>query len=129
MLIAALVASVFMAAMEETRISGASAGKQLALFAAESAIETTIAAWPGTHTEPAGFEGVRSLVVEGYGTPVAVSVTRLDSTLYWIVADAGTLSSESSATRRIGAIVSVEVAPDHSITIDRLAERWWSDLF
>jgi len=129
MLIAALVASVFLAATEETRISGASAGKQLALCAAESAIETTIAAWSSSVAGPIGIEGVRSAVVEGFGTPVMVSVTRLDSTLYWIVADAGSLSSASSATRRVGAIVSVQVAPDHSITIDRVGERWWSELF
>ena len=129
MLIAALVASVFLATMEGTRISAASAQKQLALSAAESAIEATIAGWRSAANESIGVEGVRSSVIEGFGPPVSVSVTRLDSSLYWIVADAGSLSSEQSAVRRIGVIVSMQVAPDHSITIDRVGERWWSKLF
>jgi Tfp pilus assembly protein PilX len=129
MLIAALVASVFLAAMEGTRMSGAAAGKELALTAAESAIETTIAAWSSLAPDQIGLQASRSSTVEGFGTPVTVTVTRLDSTLYWIVADASSLSSQSSAMRRMGAIVSVQVGADHSITIDRVGERWWSELF
>jgi len=129
MLIAALVVSVFLAAMEESRMSGAAAGKQLALSAAESAIETTIATWSSNPADPIGIEGIRSSVIEGFGPPVTVIVTRLDSSLYWIVAESGSLSSQSSAMRRIGAIISVPAAPDHSITIDRIGERWRSELF
>ena len=129
MLIAALVASVFFAAMEETKIGSASAAAQLALAAAESAIEVTLADYSNLAGEGIGIGGTRSSMVDGFGTPVSVSVTRLDSTLYWIVADAGSLSSEPSPTKRIGAFVGVHIASDHSITIDRIPDRWWSEVF
>lgn len=129
MLIAALVASVFFAAMEETRIGAAGAGKQLALMAAESAIESTIAAWPGDTTDPIGIPGVRSRTIDQTGTAVTITMTRLDSTIYWIVALAASASSQPVAARRIGALVRVRTAPDRSIIIERLSERWWSELF
>ena len=129
MLIAALLAGVFFAAMEETRISGVSGSKQLALSAAESAIEMTIGGWPGTNADPIGVAGARLSRVDGFGVPAVVSVTRLDSTLYWIVAKAPAVSSESSAMRRIGVVLRVEYGLDHSIRIDRIPERWWSELF
>lgn len=128
-LIAALVASVLFAATEETRIGGASAGSQLALSAAESAIEVTLANWPDTMGAPVGIAGAQNTSVDWFGTPVAVTVTRLDSALYWVVADAGAASSQASPARRIGAFVRVEVMPDRSITVDRIPVRWWSELF
>jgi len=129
LLIAAIIASVFFAAMEETRITAASAAKEVALSAAESAIEVTIRDWTATSGDSIRVGGVHSSAVGGFGMPVTVSVTRLDSTLYSIVAEARSVSSQSFATRRIGAIVRAQVAPDHSITIDRVPQRWWSELF
>jgi len=129
MLIAALMASVFFAAMEDARIGSVSGAKQTALSAAESAIELTIGSWQGSGPHPIGVEGTRSTTVDAFGTPVAVSVTRLDSAVYWIVADASRVSSGLSATRRIGVFVRVHMPADGSIAVDRIAERWWSELF
>ena len=129
MLLAALLAGVFFAAMEETSISGAAGSKQRTLSAAESAIEMTLRDWRGTNDAPIGVEGTRYSQIDAFGAPAVVSVTRLDSTLYWIVAKAPALSSESSAIRRIGVVVRVEYGPDHSIRIDRIPERWWSERF
>jgi hypothetical protein len=128
-LIAALVAGVLFAATEETRIGSASAAGQLALAADESAIEVTLANWPAAAEAPVGIGGALNTSVDWFGTPVTVTVTRLDSTLYWVVADAATASSQASPARRIGAFVRVEVMPDRSITVDRIPERWWSELF
>ncbi|MFL5502056.1 MAG: hypothetical protein ACJ79Q_12540 [Gemmatimonadaceae bacterium] len=129
MLIAALMASVFLAANEETRISAIAGARQLALSAAESAVERTILDWRGASSDPIGISGVRSTTIDGFGVPVAVSVTRLDSTLYWIVADAGRVSSGISATRRIGVIARARTSSDGSTAVDRIAGRWWSELF
>jgi type II secretory pathway pseudopilin PulG len=128
LLIAALVASAFFAAMEETRIAAAAVAKEAALTAAESAIESTIAAWTFAD-ESIKVGEVRKSTNSGFGTRVEVSVTRLDSTLYWIVADAGGVSSGTTAERRIGAVVRAQTGPDHSTIIDRIPERWWSELF
>lgn len=129
MLIAALVASVFLAVTEETRIGAASSAREATLWAAESAIEITIRSWTSSPGDSLTVGAVRSSTIDAFGTPVRVSVTRLDSTLYAIVAEARTVSSQSSATRRIGMIARAHIAPDHSITIDRVPERWWSELF
>jgi type II secretory pathway pseudopilin PulG len=129
MLIAALMASVFLAVNEETRISAVAGAKQLALSAAESAIERTILDWPATSVDPLVVGGVRTTTIDGFGVPVAISVTRLDSTLYSIVADAGRVSSGISATRRIGVIARARTSPDGSTAVDRIAGRWWSELF
>jgi Tfp pilus assembly protein PilX len=129
LLISALVTAVFFAATEETRIGAASARHQLALSAAESAVEMTIADWNSDWAPQVGLDGTRVTAVEGFAVPVDVHVTRLDSTLYWIVADASDSSSGSGVSRRIGVAVRVLIAPDHSITIDRISERSWSELF
>jgi Tfp pilus assembly protein PilX len=129
MLIAVLVPGVFFAATDETRIGAASAERQFALSAAESAIETTIAGWAATGPGPISIGETRVTGVAWSGTPVQVYVTRLDSALYWIVAEAGTVSSTSGVTRRIGVVVGAQSAPGGSITIDRISERWWSELF
>jgi len=129
LLIAALVAGVFFAATEETHIGAASAERQLTLSAAESAIEVTIAGWSGEPIGPIGIGGTRTTDIEELGAPVAVHITRLDSTLYWIVADATAPSNGSRLARRIGVVVRVSWSADHSIIIDRISERSWSELF
>lgn len=129
MLIAALMASVFFAAMEETRISAVSEVRQRVLSAAESAIELRLREWTGSASGVIGVDGARSSTVDVFGTPVAVTTTRLDSSLYWIVADAGGVSSGLSARRRIGVIARVRIGPDGSTAVDRIAQRWWSELF
>jgi hypothetical protein len=129
LVISALVTAVFFAATEETRIGAASARHQLALSAAESAIEMTIADWKPDWATDVGPGGTRGSAIEGLVVPVDIYITRLDSTLYWIVADAADSSSGSGISRRIGVAVRVLIAPDHSITIDRISERWWSELF
>jgi Tfp pilus assembly protein PilX len=129
MLIAALAASVFFTAIEEARIGQATADKELALSAAESAIELSIADHSFNTATPIGVDGARSSAVGGFQMPVRVTVTRLDSAVYWIVADAGSFSSHSATAKRIGALVTIKIGVDGSIMIDRIAERWWSELF
>ncbi len=128
-LIAALVAGVFFATMEETRVGAAVAERQLALAAAESAIETIIGDWNVREPDTTEIAQTRSSPVVGLGVPVTVYVTRFDPDLYWIVADAGETSVRSEVGRRIGALVRVKTALDGSITVDRVSERWWSELF
>src|SRR5712671_3835860 len=129
LLISALVTAVFFAATEETKIGTASAKHQLALSAAESAVEMTIADWNPAWSPQVGLGGTRVTAIEGFEVPVDVHITRLDSTLYWIVADAADSFSGSGVSRRIGVAIRVLIAPDHLITIDRIPERSWSELF
>ena len=129
LLISALVTGVFFAATEETKIGATSAERQLALSVAESAIETTIASWNPDSLDPIGVSATRTTVVDAAGMSARVHTTRLDSTLYAIVADAFTPSGGSRVSRRIGVVVKVLRGADHSIVIDRISERSWSELF
>jgi hypothetical protein len=129
LLVSALVTGVFVAATEETRVGFAGMERQLAFVAAESAIEMTIATFRPDTIATMGLAGTKTIPIGDLEVPVVVYVTRLDSALYWIVADAGASPVEARASRRIGVVVRAVTAPDHSIIIDRISERWWSELF
>jgi hypothetical protein len=129
LLVSALVTAVFVAATEETRIGIAGVERHLAFTAAESAIEMTIATFRPDTSAAIGLAGTKSIPIGDLEVPVMVYVTRLASTLYWIVADAGASPTEAKASRRIGVVVNAVAVPDHSISIDRISERWWSELF
>jgi hypothetical protein len=60
--------------------------------------------------------------------PVSLSITRLDSTLYAIVAEARSTSSHRQAVRRIGVVISVKIAADSSMVVDPIPDFWWSEL-
>jgi Tfp pilus assembly protein PilX len=129
LLISALVTGVFFAVTEDTRAGSATAERQAALLAAESAIEMTIAEWNADSSSSIGRTLTRSAMIPEIGAPVTIHVTRLDSTLYWIVGDATAQSRGLAVSCRIGVAVRVVTSPDHSITIDRISERSWSELF
>ena len=129
LLVSALVTGAFVAATEETTVGIAGVERHLAFVAAESAIEMTIATYRPDLTAAIGLAGTKAIPVGDLEAPVVVYVTRLDSALYWIVADAGASPAEARATKRIGVFAKAVAAPDHSIVIDRISERWWSELF
>lgn len=129
LVIAALIAGVFSAVTEETRIGAAAADRQAALVSAESAIEIAISALSASPDESTGVGETRSRRIDGLGVPAFVYVTRLDSSIYWLVADAGATSPNSGVARRIGVVVRATKGSGDSITVDRIPERGWSELF
>jgi hypothetical protein len=129
LLIATLIAGAFSATTEETRIGAAAEGRQTALVTAESAIEIAITGLASTADDPIGVGETRYRRVEGLGGPAGVYVTRLDSSRYWIVADAGSAAPNSGIARRIGLIVRATKGSGDSIAVDRIPERGWSELF
>lgn len=129
LLIAALIAGAFSATTEETRIGAAAADRQTALTSAESAIEIAIRALTAAGDDSMAVGETKDHPIAGLGVPTLVYVTRLDSSLYWLVADAGTASPTSGVARRIGVVVRATKPSGHSIAIDRIPERGWSELF
>lgn len=129
LLIAALIAGVFSATTDEMRMGVAANERQLALLGAESAIERAITALCESPNDSIGVGETRSRPVEGLGVPAVVYITRLDSSLYWLVADAGGPSPNSGVARRIGVVVREKRGLGDSITVDRISERSWSELF
>jgi Tfp pilus assembly protein PilX len=128
LLMAALIAGVFSATTEETKIGSVAAARQLAMLSAESAIEDAIAVLSTPH-DPISIGETSSRTVAGLAVPAVVYVTRLDSSLYWLVAQTGGNPSSSGIARRIGVVVGAINRTGDSITIDRIPERSWSELF
>ena len=129
LLIAALIAGAFTAVTEETRIGVAAADRQHAFLSAESAIGIVISALSASPSDSIAVGETRSRQIDVLEVPVIVYSTRLDSSLYWLVAVAGDTSSHSGIARRIGVVVRVANGPAGSISINRIPERGWSELF
>lgn len=126
-LIAAILASLFFAVTQETRTGLAVGQRDRALAAAESALETGLERLPAM---PDHFIGTAaSHLVEIEGLSAVVHITRLDSAVFWLVAVVGDGRDPSSATRRIGVLAEAWRAASDSITIVRIPERAWSELF
>ena len=126
-LIAALLAGVFFATMEESHIADTALSRQLALNAAESAVEQTVSGWRDRSGQPIGVAGEELSTFSVGLMTVSVIITRLDSTLYSVVADARSPSSSAFAMRRVCAVISVQNSIDHSILVAPISERWWSE--
>jgi len=129
LLIAALIAGAFTWVTEETRMGAAAADRQHALLSAESAIGLVISALSVPLRDSIAVGETRSSQIEVLEVPVIVYSTRLDSSFYWLVAVAGDSSLHSGTARRIGVVVRATNGPAGSISIDRIPERGWSELF
>jgi Tfp pilus assembly protein PilX len=128
-LIGALAVGTLFATNEDTRSGATGVDRDVALIAAESAIAMTMAEPAPTLPASIGVVGTTSNRMEGLELPVLVHITRLDSTMYWIVAEAGADHSHSGARRRIGVLVNAVPDANGSIVIDPISERSWSELF
>jgi hypothetical protein len=128
-LIGALMAGALFAVTEDTRAGATGVARDVALIAAESAIGMTMRDRPADLPVVIGTAGTTASRVEWSGVPVIVYITRLDSALYWVVADVAADPDRSGARRRIGIVVTSVHAPDGSISIDPISERWWAELF
>ena len=126
-LIAVLVAGVFFATMEESRIADSAESRDRALIAAESAIAGAIEGWSDRSGQPIGVNGAELSTISDGQFSVELTITRLDSAFYSLVARS--TSSERAAMRRIGVVTSLQKSVDGSIHVAPISERWWSDLF
>ena len=126
-LIGALVAGDVFATTEETKVGSAGVARDLALMVGESALSSAIT----TSALPIsiGIRGTSATATEVGGRSVNLYVTRLDSTIYWFVAETAADESHSGAQRRLGILVVVRSQADGSISISRISERAWSELF
>jgi hypothetical protein len=128
-LIGAIIAGVLFATTEETRVSAAGVAREVGSNACESAIVMTITDPGLVLPDSIGVAGTISRAVDGRGLPVVVYITRLDSTLYSIVAEAVATTPDQGGRSRLGIVAKASIGLDHSITIVPVLERPWSDLF
>lgn len=132
-LLGALIVGAFVATTEEVRISGNVGAGALALTAAESVVERDLSAWAAAQVDslpPAG----RVSHSTGWGVfSVTTTLVRLDSTVYWLVADAidglAAPGASPAVRRRIGVLLRRVCDSTGKATLFRLEERPWSELF
>jgi hypothetical protein len=128
-LIAALAAGVLFATSETTKAGTAGMIRVRALIASESALATAITSAGPSLPASIGVGGTTSYRADAEECRVVVSITRLDSTMYWIVADARQLSSGIGGGKRVGVFVKTSNRDDHSISIDPISDLAWAELF
>jgi hypothetical protein len=128
-LIGGLVAAVLFATTEETRAGSTGVAREMALIAAESVVATTITDPSTILPASIGVAGTTLRRQDWQGKPVVVYITRLDSTICWIVAEAAADPSHSGARRRIGVVVKTIKGAADSIALSPISQRGWSDLF
>jgi Tfp pilus assembly protein PilX len=129
LLVAALICAVSFAATEETRTEAALGRRDRALTAAESAIAITMSRMQQWTSATIGVGETSATPLSIQNLPLVVYITRLDSTLYWLVADATDGVSNPGAGRRIGLLVRATKSASDSISIDPISVRGWSELF
>lgn len=129
LLIGALVASVLFGTNEETRVGVGTAERQRARLAAESAVELAAANIHAAMPDTLAIGESSERIMDGPGTPVVVHATRIAQSLFWVVGVADDPATGSGAASRIGLIVRVKTDSAGSITVDRIPERAWSELF
>ena len=128
-LIDALIAGLLFGITEETRTGAAGVEREVALNACESAIVMAITD-PGVPLpDSIGVGGTIARRVGGLAPNIIVHITRLDSTLYSIVAESVPEAASAGSSHRVGIVVRASIAVDRSIAIDPISERPWFELF
>jgi hypothetical protein len=128
LLMSALLAGVFYSTTEHTRIGVATVRRETAIADAESAIADGVGflLQPDLASSPLGVAVPISDASKG---TTVVYITRLDSTLYSIVADVAATAADAAASTRIGLVVARSVDASHSIRVVRIPDHAWSQLF
>jgi hypothetical protein len=128
-LIGALVAGAMFATTEETKVGATGVARDIALHESESAIASAVTTGMLALPDSIGLSVATSQTAAISGRPVSIYSTRLDSTIYWLVAQSAADASHAGAQRRVGILVRAERKADSSISITRISERAWSELF
>lgn len=128
-LIGAMVSAVVFATTEDTKVAAIRDARQIAMIAAESALTTVLSNESPVMPDSIGVSGGQIIRGNGAGPSVLIYLTRLDSTVLWIVADVLPDANHSGARRRIGILGRIVGHSDGSIGIAPVSQRAWSELF
>jgi type II secretory pathway pseudopilin PulG len=128
-LIGAMVSAVVFATTEDTKLAAARIAREVGMMTAESAVAATLLAGPTVIPDSIGVSHTASARITGPGNQVVVYVTRLDSTMFWVVAEVGADANGPVARRRIGILARTERRADGLVGIAPISQRPWSDLF
>lgn len=127
LLIAALMAAVFFATTEETRTAVAIGRSEKALRDAESALAGTLVAVASGINAAPDIGQTATLSDASKGS--SVHVTRLDSTILWVVGEAFGEEAMTGTVRRVGVFAAITTDSAGSTRVSPIPERGWSELF
>ena len=132
-LIGALIVGAFLATTEEARVTASESASVHALSAAESAAQESLAGWAAPLADSLAIGQRTAHAVTVDGSVVQMTLARLDSSVFWLVGDAGTAGQSGSGDlpvrRRIGLYLRrVTDSAGHG-SFSRFDQRSWSELF
>ena len=132
-LIGALVAGAFIATTEETRMSANAVSDESALDAAETSVENRIAQWDAPFADSLALGTMRMAATSSSQFPSTTWVIRLDSTLFWVVAESrGADQTGGHATtvrQRVAVLVRTAKDSAGATSVFPLDQRAWAALY
>ncbi len=130
-IIAALVTGGFFAAGQETSVTRLGILDQQAFAIAELGVSRAIAGWSGAVME-AALQGSTTTIVTVSAPPLesGVVATKLDSSLFLVVADGRVNSADAAGIRRrVSVLVRAERADSGHFVVHRVREQPWSEAY
>ncbi len=131
-LMSAIVAGAFIAATEEIRMSGNSVSSATLLNAAESAVENQITHWVSAVADSVPIGAIRTVAVGASGASTTWLI-RLDSALFWVVAESRGSDVVSGLPvvlrQRVGVLVRASKDSSGATAVFPLDRRSWSLLY
>ncbi len=129
-LIGALIVGAFLATTEEIRVSGGEALSLRAMNSAESAVQTSFTGWASGQSDSLAVGKSVGRTVTADGLAVQTTLVRLDSSVFWLVAESGAVGgSAAGIRRRVGLFIRRVSDSAGRGSFLRLEERAWSELF
>ena len=133
LLLGALIVGALVATTEETRTSGNVRLSERALYAAESAIEEAVPAWAAAQADSIGISQSVSRASGSGDFTVTTTLLRLDSAVYWLVAESAQWglaeTVRPAVRRRVGVLFYRVFDSVGTAVLFRVGERPWSELF
>jgi hypothetical protein len=133
LLLGALIAGAFVAAAEETRMSANSVSDGTALGAAESAAEGQLAQWNGPSADSIPIGAMRMMAAASTPLQSTTWLVHLDSTVFWVVAEArgsDQISGHPVALRERVSLLLRTVRDSAGVTtVIPLEQRAWALLY
>jgi Tfp pilus assembly protein PilX len=130
-LIALLITGAFFASAQDLAVSRAELRDQQAFAYAEFALTNAVQGWDAAARETMSV-GETATLQPNADPPLesSVFITRLDSALYAVVAEAGMTTADAYALRRrVGIMVCTVLNGARVSPPERVAEQAWSELY
>lgn len=130
MIIAALGSAILFRARSDGIIANAMSLRQRALGAAEMALWTAVSGWRVEDLDTLTLNRTAKVVTQSGDLEAQILVTRVDTSIYWIVAQAEVERGRFNVRRRVALSATVEQREGDTVRmLMPLSERAWVNLY